>query len=148
MKTKSNITKSIFLHVVEPSVPIDNFEFVHLSKIKKIKKHSVSELYIGDILDYISDDDGALLLKELPNKLTKGGKLYIQAYDAKCLSSALTHNNINNTIYRNLLFNNGAKKNIYTMSEIKDLLRSTVNGKINKCKFINGLQYYIEYINE
>lgn len=126
----------------------DGFEFIHLSKIKKIKKNSVSELYLGDALDYLNYDEGLILLQEIATKLIHGGRLYIQAYDAKCLSASLVYNSINNAIYKNLLFNNGAKKNIYTLSEMKDILKSVIGGKINKCKFINGMQYYIEYTND
>lgn len=148
MKTKQNnkkINKTqtlIFMHVMEPSMMLDNFEFVSVSKIKKIKKNSVDEIYIGDLLDYLSSDDGLVILNEIISKLVSGGKLHMQSSDAKCLASALLYNNINITIYKGIIFNN--KKNIYTLTEIKNILTNIPNIKISKCKFINAIQYYVE----
>lgn len=141
-KKTNSIKRLLFIHIIEPSVMLDNFEFMSVSKIKKIKKNSIDEIYIGDLLDYLSSDDGLIILQEIVTKLTSGGKLHIQSSDAKCLASALLYNNINITIYKGLLFNN--KKNIYTLTEIKNILSGIQNIKISKCKFINAIQYYIE----
>ena len=141
-KKTNSIKRLLFIHIIEPSVMLDNFEFMSVSKIKKIKKNSIDEIYIGDLLDYLSSDDGFIILQEIVTKLTAGGKLHIQSSDAKCLASALLYNNINIAIYKGLLFND--KKNIYTLTEIKNILSGIQNIKISKCKFINAIQYYIE----
>lgn len=146
MINKNKVQKSIYLHLIEPSIGIDNFEFHNISKIKKIKKKSVQEIYIGDLLDYFSDEEVPLLLVEIISKLTTNGKLHIQSYDTRCLVSALVYNNINTSIFKNLIFNAG-KKNIHTLGEIKRLLDDN-NIKLNKCKYMNAIQYYIECIKE
>lgn len=146
MKTQKNKDKQkklLFLHILEPDILIDNFEFVSISKIKKIKKNSADKIYISDLLDHISDSETTIILNEICSKMTSGGKLYIQSSDSNCLASSLIYNNINSDIYKKILFNNN-KKNIYSLGELKNIIGGIPGLKIDKCRFVNAIQYYIE----
>lgn len=143
-KTKNKETK-IYLHIINPSIGIEGFEFFDLKQIKKIKKASISEIYIGDLLDYIDIDNENQIISEIINKLSPKGKLHVQGVDAKSLASYLIYNNINVELYRNILYNNN-KKNIHTLGSLKNLLSFYGNLQLNKARYINNIQYYVEYI--
>lgn len=144
MKTKHKEQKLLYLHLAEPSIMVDGFEFTNFSKIKKIKKTSIDEIYIGDLLDYFDNESCSVILLEIMNKLKDGGKLYIQSFDAKCLASSLVYGNINTVAFKNLLFG-ASKKNIFTLNDLKGIIENS-NIKITKCRFINAMQYYIECV--
>jgi len=135
--------KLLYLHFIKPLVELEKFEFFDLNNIKKIRRSSVDEIFIGDLLDYLDDENAITLLNNLCLKIKKNGKLYIQSNDAKCLCAALIYDNINTKIYKNILFSY-QKKNIFTLNEIKRMIRSIDSLGIEKCKFLNGVQYYIE----
>lgn len=144
--TQNKIDKSrklLYLHIVKPLVELEKFEFYDLNDIKKIRRSSIDEIYIGDVLDYLDDDNTLILLHDIHLKLRKGGKLYIQSNDSKCVAAALIYDNINSKIYKNIVFSY-QKKNIFTLTEIKRIIGSIEGLKIDKCKFLNGVQYYIE----
>jgi len=143
LQSKNIATRSILLHFFEPSSTLDGFEFVDVKKIKKIKNKSVKECFIGDLLDYIKDDKALILLKEIVAKLCDNGKLYIQSNDANSLCLAMTLNHINLPILKNMLFLVD-KKNIYNIIEIKKIIDQTKGLSIDKYRFINNIQYYIE----
>ena len=60
-------------------------------------------------------------------------------------NSSLIYNNINSSIYKNILFNNN-KKNIYSLGELKNIIGGIPGLKIDKCRFVNAIQYYIECV--
>lgn len=140
-KTKNK--KSLFLHIIEPSISIDGFEFYDAKKIKKIKKDSIEKIYVGDLFDYLLDDEILQYCDEIILKLSKNGKLIIQATDPKCLASSLLYSNMHTGIYKNILYGFG-KKNIHSLGEIKKLVLSSNQMKIDECRFINEIQYYLE----
>lgn len=144
MAKNKNKFQKIYLHIVNPSVQIEGFDFFDVKQLKKIKKKSVEEIYIGDLLDYIDQDNCASLLAEIISKISSGGKLYIQGIDAKALASAFVYNHINIDIYKNLLYNN--KTNIHTLGYLRNLLSRFGGIEISKCRYINNMQYYIEYV--
>lgn len=143
LKKTDKEKKLLYLHLIKPLVELDKFEFFELKDIKKIRRSSIDEIFIGDLLDYLDDDSAIIILNDLCLKLKKGGKLYLQSNDVKCVAAALIYDNINTKIYKNIIFSY-QKKNIFTLSEIKRMLNSIESLSIERCKFLNGVQYYIE----
>lgn len=135
--------KQLYLHVVKPLVELEKFEFFDIKDIKKIRRSSIDEIFIGDLMDYADDENTTALLNEISLKLKKGGKLYLQSNDTKCVASALIYDNINTKIFKSIIFSY-QKKNIFTLAEIKRMLSSIESINIAKCRFLNGVQYYIE----
>ncbi len=148
-KTKKNkiISKKIFLHYIEPQVKIDGFEFVHIDKIDKLKNNSMEEILIQDLLEYHSDEENIGILNKLIGKLMAGGKIHIQGLDSKALCYGVTYAQIDTNTFRALVYGFG-KHNIYNISQIKSLIFNEFKSAlvIEKIKFINGMQYYIECI--
>jgi hypothetical protein len=96
-----------------------------------------------DLLDYVNDEKIKDLVLDITQKLKTDGQLFIQATDSKNLAFALVYGQINNDIYKNIIYGTN-KKNTHTMGEIKNLLSTIDNLNITKCKYINTMQYYIE----
>lgn len=145
LKNKNKLYRSIFLHFIEPSIDIDNFEFYDANKIKKLKNNSLEAIYIGDLLDYVNPNNSVELIATICSKLKSGGLLHIQSNDSRSLASALIYNNINNKIFKNMIFGS-EKKTIYTLGELKQVINDVVELKVTKCKFLNAIQYYIECV--
>lgn len=134
-----------YVHLLENDQPIKNYEFIKLSDfLKKTKKETVSEIFISDLLDYYIDSERTDLIKEIISKLDKNSKLYIQGTDPKLLSSSYLYGQIDINIFKAMIFGNGNKKNITNISDIRNIINSIDNMKINEIKFINAIQYYIE----
>lgn len=142
-KTQSNKNKKYFLHFFEPQIGIEEYEFFNIEKLKKIKKQSIGEFYISDVLDYILENDKINVFRSIVDKIEDGGKCYIQGTDARLLSEAFIYNQINIQTYKNILYYN-SKCNIHTLGQLKDFISIFPDIKIDKIKFINGIQYFIE----
>lgn len=142
---KQHKPKKIFVHYKENSTEIKDYTFVHFTKIDKIKNSSVSEIFIQDLLEYI---DASLDIRQfilvLMSKLQQNGKIYIQGNDVYNITAALLYKQINILTFKNLVYGFG-KKNILSFKELKNLLNDMSDGTITQSKFINGLQYFIEY---
>jgi len=147
-KTQSKTTnKKIYLHYFEPKVKIEGFEFVNIEKLEKLKNNTYEEIVIQDVLEYYSDSDAVIVLKEIANKLQANGKLHIQGLDSKALCYGIVYSQIDITSFKTFVFGIG-KNNIYTIGQVKNFINNEISSilKINKVKFLNGLQYYIECI--
>lgn len=136
------------VHILKPDQTIQNFDFLMLNEfLKKTKKSSVSEVFLYDLFDYTDQVDNLELLKSIVAKLKPGGKIYIQGTDAKLLSSAYLYGQMDIVLYRSMLFGGYAgfdKKNIFTVSDIKNLISDIDNLKFSEIKYINAIQYYVE----
>lgn len=148
LRKTSKIPQKIFLHFIEPQVKIEEFEFFDASKIDKIKDNSVQEIAIQDLLEYFSDTESIRILVKIVSKLKPKGKLHIQGTDANSLCCGVAYSQIDIMTFKALLF--GAKKNnIFSISQIKKSIENNLNElEINKIKFLNGLQYYIECLKK
>lgn len=136
------ISDKIYLHYIESEFKIDGFEFYNASDIDKLKENSISEILLQDFLDFNNDHDNNKILSDIVNKLKVGGILHIQSLDLRSLCNSLVYSQIDDNTFKAIVFGNG-KTNLYSIPQIKELIKQT-NLKINKIKFLNGLQYYIE----
>jgi hypothetical protein len=141
------VNKKIYLHYLEPQIKLDGFEFVDILKIDKIKNSSVEEIIIQDLLEYNNDTINISILNKIISKLQPNGKLHIQGLDAKAMCYGIVYSQLDISTFKILVFGSN-KNNIYSIGQIKNCIANDLNNKliIEKIKFLNGLQYYIECV--
>lgn len=149
LSRKTNkISSKIFLHLIEPQIKVEGFEFYDASKIDKIKENSLEEIIIQDLLEYFSDNDYIKILINIVSKLKPDGKLHIQGTDANSLCCGVAYSQIDVMTFKALLFG-ASKSNIFSLTQLKTQIEDNVKSiDINKIKFLNGLQYYIECVKK
>lgn len=152
IKTKKSnkiINKKIYLHYFEPKIKIEGFEFVNIEKIDKLKNEMYEEIIIQDVLEYHIDTNAIILLQKIVSKLRSGGKLHIQGLDSKALCYGIVYSQIDIETFKVFVFGSG-KNNIYTISQVRHFVQNSFKDilDINKIKFLNGLQYYLECIKK
>lgn len=146
LKNKNkNLFSKIYLHYIEPQISIEDFKFYDAQKIDKLKDNSINDIFLNDLLDYNNSNDNITLLNKCIEKLKPNGKIHIQGFDTRAICHGLTYGQIDISLFKNLVFSNG-KINIHSIEEIKNILNKEYKNKlvIEKIKFLNGLQYYIE----
>lgn len=141
MNTTTN--KKYFIHIFKPSGDIKDFEFIPLNEIDNLTDNSIDSIYIHDLLDYIEENSINKILRILKSKLANNGKLYIQGTDIKSASAALLYGQINNKIFKSMVYGIG-KKSTYTISDIREIIVDIDGLKIISINYINASQYYIE----
>ena len=84
----------------------------------------------------------------IASKLKSKGKLHLQGTDANSLCCGVAYSQLDIMTFKTLLF--GAKKNnIFNVTQIKKSIENYIKDvEINKIKFLNGLQYYIECVKK
>lgn len=136
-------TKKYYIHYLKPQIELNGFTFYDFNKINKIKEKSLDEIFIYDLLEYIKYGDLSEVVEVISNKLTKNGILHIQGTDMKSLCLAVVDSQLDSNIFRSIVLSPN-KKNLMSFNEIRTFIDGFNNIHINKIKFINGLQYYIE----
>ena len=145
LKTPKTNTKNqkLFLYHTEPTVSTDPFIFYDIQKLNKLKKNSVEEFFIQDILDYSNGETECLILiHTIMDKLKTGGSLHIQSTEPYHLCASLLSKQIDVSTFRTLVFAAG-KQTIFSLGQIKSLISDTNRATISQAKFINGVQYYL-----
>lgn len=143
MNTTTN--KKYFIHLFKPITDLKDFEFLSLDQIDTVSEDTAESIYIHDLLDYIDENNLNKTIRILRSKLINGGKLYIQGTDIKSASAALLYGQINDKIYKSMIYGIG-KKSTYSTSDIKEILLDIDGMKILSINYINASQYYIECI--
>jgi hypothetical protein len=133
----------IFLHYQKPKIDISEFSFLSVDKLETLDNNSVQEFFILDLLEFFEDNHIDYFLSVIYSKLTNNGKLIIQGLDAYNLCSSMVYKQIDLDTFRALIFSFG-KKNIFNIARLDSFIKN--NGfSIEQKKFINGLQYYMQY---
>lgn len=149
LSRKSNkIPSKVFLHFIEPQIKLEGFEFYDVSKLDKIKDSYFDEVIIQDLLEHFSDAESIPILRKIISKTKQDGKIHIQGTDANALCCGVAYSQIDIVTFKTLLF--GANKiNIFNLAQLKKQIQDNIKDiDLNKIKFINGLQYYIECIKK
>lgn len=142
LPTKSD--NKIFLHYHKPKIDIAEFNFLSVDKLETLDNNSVQEFFLLDLLEFFEDNHIDQFLSVIYSKLINNGKLIIQGLDAYNLCSSMVYKQIDLDTFRALIFSFG-KKNIFNIARLDSFIKS--NGfSIEQKKFINGLQYYVQYI--
>lgn len=149
-KSKKNTASAkktkYYIHQLKPQIEISGFEFCSLEDIDKIKNNSATEIFIYDLLEYIPYEDLFTVYQEILKKLAKNGIIHIHGTDLRSLCLSVLDGQINSGVFRSILFGYH-KRNIMSISDIKLFIGSYPNLVIQKIKFLNGLQYYIECLS-
>jgi effector-binding domain-containing protein len=139
------INEKYYVHMLEPAQKMDGFKFLELSTyLKKIKKNSSGDIFIGDLLEYFSVLETTQVLNELISKLSSESKIFIQGIDAKSVAYNFATDQIDSNMFISLLYNNGTKKTVFTFPNIKYIIKNIDGIEITNIKFINSINYYIE----
>jgi hypothetical protein len=133
-----------YIHLAPPITEDNQFKYINYADIDSIKKSSASEIFINDMLEYISAEESKILLTKIKDKLCKNGLLHIQNTDIKGLSLNLIYDQINIDTYQTIMFSGISKKNIFCIDKMKRLISTIPDIKISKIKFLNGINFYVE----
>jgi len=147
-RKNNKISNKVFLHFIEPQIKLEGFEFYDVSKLDKIKDSYLDEVIIQDLLEHFPDTESIPILRKIISKIKQNGKIHIQGTDANALCCGVAYSQIDIMTFKSLLFGNN-KINIFNLAQLKKQIQDNIkNIDINKIKFINGLQYYIECVKQ
>jgi hypothetical protein len=134
---------TIYLHIIESENIPNNFEFLSIKEFLKKKKKKYQDIFIGDLLEYFTNDTSADILKTIVSKLDKGKKLYIQGVDIKAVVNSFVMDEMGEMVFDMLVFGNGKKQTV-SFYKAKTLIDTIPELEILSIKFINSIHYYIE----
>lgn len=134
---------TLYLHIIEPENIPNNFEFLLLKEFLKKKKKKYQDIFIGDLLEYFTNDASVEVFKTIVSKLDKGKKLYIQGVDIKAIANSFVMDEIGDKIF-DMFVLGGGKKQTVSFYKIKSLIDIVPELEILSIKFINSIHYYIE----
>jgi hypothetical protein len=134
------MSASVFFHIDKPSSLPIGITFDYIKNIETYDNESIDNIYIQDLLDYYSDDQINDFIQVLKSKLKTGGTITIQSIDIKQLSRAVTFDEIETQLVKQLLY--PLKRSIHTLYEIDSIFNGIDMKAINK-KYINLFEYYI-----
>jgi hypothetical protein len=134
---------TIYLHIIEPENIPDNFEFLSVKEFLKKKKKKYQDIFIGDLLEYFTNDTSMELFKNIVSKLDKGKKIYIQGVDIKAVSNSFIMDQIAEVIFDSLVLGKGKRQTV-SFYRAKSLIDTIPELDILSIKFMNSIHYYIE----
>jgi uncharacterized membrane protein len=102
-------------------------------------------IYIADLIDYLSADKIKSTLEDIVSKLTSNGKLHIKAPDILQLCWYCSKLHLDLSKFRYIIYQTG-RKSCYSMDEILLILNSIAGTKIELASYINAYEYSITII--
>lgn len=145
---ESNISNStndvqsvkIITHFFKPEyIPVDT-QYVDLEEVIDLSDDSVDEIFIGDVLDYITYDTLGNTIDTIQKKLKVGGQLIVQAPDLFHLASALVFQDLDIETTKLTIYN--GKNTMYVMKNIETELLNR-NFDILQKKYKNIFEYFL-----
>ena len=136
---------TIYLHIIEPENIPDNFEFLSVKEFLKKKKKKYQDIFIGDLLEYFTNDTATDLFKTIISKLDKGKKLYIQGVDIKAVANSFVMDQIAEVIFDALVLGKGKKQTV-SFYRAKGLIDTVSELDILSIKLMSSIHYYIECV--
>ena len=134
------MSASFLFHIDKPSQCPVGITFDYIKNIEIYDNESIDSIHIQDLLDYYSDDHISDFIQVLKSKLKNGGTITIQSIDIKQLSRAITFDEIEIQLVKQLLY--PLKRSIHTLYEIESMFNAIGMKTISK-KYINLFEYYI-----
>jgi len=111
-----------YVHLYDPNIENTEYKYINYADLDSIKKSSCSEIFINDLLEYLSEEEASKCLDKIKTKLSKKGLIHIQNIDLKGFCLNIAYDRLNS---------------------LKELLISK-NLVISKVRFLNGINFYIE----
>jgi len=90
--------------------------------------------------DYLKEMDVPLAIQKIFQKISPGGRIYVQGSDLKQLCVALCFNMLDESMVKNILYPD--KQSIHNMADVLSYLRGA-GFKIEQKKYINIVEYSI-----
>lgn len=134
------MSEKIYFHIDNQDFLPVGVKFEPINNIDKYNNNTIEYVIIQDLMDYYPKDDAMVLISAIKDKLVVGGLLSIQSIDLKQLCIAVTFNEINTDLVKDILYPN--KKSIRSINDIQILLKN-LGFEIETKKFINIFEYYI-----
>lgn len=135
--------KNIALVINEESkIPSDYTECL-ISDIDTIPAASCDNVYIGDVLDYLPEENIQIFLADVIQKINKeNGMVHIKAPDIlqTCWYASRMNIDINNLRY--ILYDT-KRMRCHTLEEIVAIINSIPNTIISSTSYANGYEYSI-----
>lgn len=122
--------------------PSDYKEY-SIAELDSIPEGSCDNLYIGDLLDYVEQDEQQDWLKKLLTKIkVEDGRLHIKAPDLLQTCWYASKMNLDMNKLRYVLYQTN-RKNCYTIDEIASMINLIENARIDSASYINLYEYSI-----
>jgi hypothetical protein len=132
--------QKIFFHVTDQELAPSDITYDNIVNIDNYQDNSIQEVVIQNMCDYLKRIDVPLAIQKIFQKISQGGRLYVQGSDLKQLCVAMCFSMIEDSIVENILYPD--KQSIHNMSDILNYLRAT-GFKIEQKKYINIVEYSI-----
>lgn len=136
-------TSKYYIHIYDPKIDTMEYKYVNYKDIDLIKKSSSSEIFINDLLEYLSVDEASVCIDKIKTKLSKTGLLHLQNIDLKTFCLNIAYDQITSDLFNNIILEGVPKKHIYNLDSLKKLITSK-GLIISKFRFLNGINFYIE----
>lgn len=134
---KKNIAILIDEEIEHPK----DYQYYSIQDLESLNTDN-ENIYIGDLIDYLSPNNIIEVLQEITNKLAKNGKIHIKAPDIFQLCWYCSKFNLDLTKFRYIIYENG-RKSCYTMDEIVLILTNIPDIKLESISYVNAYEYSI-----
>jgi len=132
--------QKIFFHVTDQELAPSDILYENIINIDNYQDNSIQEVTIQNMCDYLKEMDVPLAIQKIFQKISPGGRIYVQGSDLKQLCVALCFNMLDESMVKNILYPD--KQSIHNMADVLSYLRGA-GFKIEQKKYINIVEYSI-----
>lgn len=118
-----------------------DYDFCSLNELEKLTTE-YTNIYIGDLIDYLPTDKIKEILQEILDKIVQNGRLHIKGPDIFQLCWYCSKLNLDLSKFRYIIYENG-RKSCYTVDEIIVLISDIPDIQIESVSYINGYEYSV-----
>jgi hypothetical protein len=118
-----------------------DYDFCSLNELEKLTTE-YTNIYIGDLIDYLPTDKIKEILQEILDKIVQNGRLHIKGPDIFQLCLYCSKLNLDLSKFRYIIYENG-RKSCYTVDEIIVLISDIPDIQIESVSYINGYEYSV-----
>lgn len=118
-----------------------DYDFCSIDELEKLKTE-YTNIYIGDLIDYLPTDKTKEILQEILDKIVPNGQLHIKGPDIFQLCWYCSKLNLDLSKFRYIIYENG-RKSCYTVDEIIVLISDIPDIQIESASYINGYEYSV-----
>ena len=136
------MTKNIAILTSEEIEYPKDYRFYSIQEIEKIENNKYDNIYIGDLIDYLSSNMVTNILQNILNKLKDNGKIHIKAPDILQLCWYCSKLQLDLTKFRYVVYQTG-RKSCYSIDEIILVLKNISGIEIESASYTNGYEYSI-----
>jgi len=131
--------KNIAILIDEEIEHPEDYQFCSLEDMADLK-NDYENIYIGDLIDYITPSEIEGTITEVVSKLSDTGQLHIKGPDILQLAWFCGRLNIDLRKFRYVLYGTG-RRGCYSMDEIMEMAASGTGLVVESTSYINGYEY-------